>query len=112
MPNWQIVDVTNDATKRGYPVVDGSTGSIAGPTLSTEADFTSAMRYATNAMGASYNGGAVATDTTATIPTGIDRLYVGAGGSGTAQSGTYVARLAWFSASLSDANMQAVQALL
>jgi hypothetical protein len=71
--------------------------------------FKTASAYAVNDVAACLNGGTVGTDTTVTLPTGIDRIFIG-WNSGSAVLNGHMKRLTYFSTRRSNADLQAMTA--
>jgi hypothetical protein len=66
--------------------------------------------YKVNDIAASLNGGAVATDTSAVIPTGINQLRLGASWNGDGPLNGHIRRITYYPRRLSNAELQAITA--
>jgi hypothetical protein len=88
-------------------VIDGTATSVLALSANTAAKFTGA--YATNNLGMSLNGATVVADTSATMPTALNRLDIGSDHSGTnrVKAGT-IKRLTYYPVRLPDATLQAI----
>ncbi|MCE2725070.1 MAG: hypothetical protein LW865_17620, partial [Betaproteobacteria bacterium] len=91
----------------GWLVSDGTTASKISPTpyIGNTTPVTSAMCYKLNDLGISLNGGAVLTDLSQPMPTGIDRLQIGHNASANTLCG-HIARLRYFKKRLPNATLQ------
>lgn len=78
--------------------------------VAPDTDFTVAFGVATNNFGASLNGGAIVTDTSGTLPTGLTAFRIGSDSAGN-QSNAYLKRLmVWSSIKLSSTLITALAA--
>lgn len=84
-----------------------ATGTLTN-TVSTERKV--AVGYRVNDLGFSNNGAAASTDTVATLPT-VDRLYIGAGNSGTLQPCCWIQSITYYSVKPTSAQLAALSAL-
>jgi hypothetical protein len=91
----------------GWLVSDGTTASKISPTpyIGNTTPVTSAMCYKLNDLGISLNGGAVLTDLSQPMPTGIDRLQIGHNASANTLCG-HIARLRYYPTRLTNTKLQ------
>ncbi len=88
-------------------VFDGLTTTSTGLAASSKARFTGG--YAANNLGASINGGTVATDSSATIPSALTRLDIGSDHAGANRiKAGHIARLTYWPTRLSNATLQSI----
>jgi len=90
-------------------VFDGTAGAAIGVSANTVAKFAGA--YAANDLAACLNAGTVATDSTATIPSGMTRFDLGSdhAGANRVKAG-YLRRITYYPTRLSNAQLQAITA--
>lgn len=94
-------------------MLDGGAAQIAAlgtDTITQSTTFKHAISVAANDIAKSFNGAAVSTDTSASLPT-VDRLYIGANFDGSANHWMgYIRRIIYLPRALSDAELQAMTA--
>lgn len=91
-------NVTTNGVNQGDTAVNGLTvGSL----------FSGAVAYATNDVAVSFNGSAVATDTTVTLPAVTTLDISNVSGTGQAFSG-YIRKLSYYNVRLTNAQLQAL----
>jgi hypothetical protein len=80
-----------------------------GATWTTNAVFKNAQAYKANDFAGSVNGGAVATDTSGTVPT-VSVLQLGSLGAGSSSINGYLRRITYYPRRLANAELQAITA--
>ena len=92
-----------------YVRADGVTGMFEAGTVTTDDDFTVAVRVDTNNSGRSTNGGSVTSDTSVVMPSGLDTLYIGRSKSTSVNAlNGHIKRLSLYSVALSDVELQSL----
>jgi hypothetical protein len=95
------VSITDDGVSQATPV-SGYTTVVGTP-------FSAALAYAVNDFAIAAGSTAVGTDTSGTLPT-VDRLYLGASGTGAQTSGIWIRRLRYYASRLPTATLQGLTA--
>jgi hypothetical protein len=90
-------------------VFDGNASAAVAVSANTNTKFCGA--YATNDLAACKDGGAVATDSSATIPTGLTRFDIGSDHAGLNRvKAGYIRRIAYYPVRLPNSTLQALTA--
>ena len=97
----------------GYSIQSGAGGNQNGNAAagtSTVSSFKLAGAYRTNDYAASLNGGVVGTDTSATVPNGINGMNIGSHRTSVEVLNGHLRRIAYWPARLANAQLQAITA--
>ena len=105
---YEVGGVT-DQSVRAY--VRGSSldqAYIDAGSVSATGSYRVGVRYEKNNVGVSLNGASAVTDTVATMPIGMNTLYIGSSSTGTNPLNANLKRIAYYSEPLSDTNLTAL----
>jgi hypothetical protein len=103
--------VPSNGNNLRFAVTSGGTQQAAPQvSLTNDQPFKASGAYKVNDFAVSFNGASALTDTSGTVPTGINRLYLGTFlDSGVQANGsTHIRRIAYFPRRLSNAELQAI----
>ena len=95
---------------QGVVTSGGSDQAVLVDTISAQSILRYALAYATNNVGSSLNGGAAKLDTSATLPSGITTLQLGAGYNSWEVFCGHIRHIAYFPRRISDSNLQLLTA--
>jgi len=110
--NNQIsIMMTDTGNSRGYVLSGGATqANIGGTMYPVNGAGKSALAWATNDAAHTFDGEAVGTDATVTVPTGLTTFRFGDRAVGGRSTNGYIRRVAYWTSRISNANLQTLTA--